>query len=649
MVIQISKSAKWIATQISFICCVGFPSCLVAVTDSAENWNFEQVLASLKDLERPPDLTISDLEFEGIPELAHQYYLQALNGSEPGKLLEMEYQDALLLLKVNQPDEFLKRSSELLAFQPNFTLRRRILAGRLHALMATGARTVFLQEFWKLWKISIRWSMPDSLILFAANLEEERKNYRQSHDLMERLAARFPITKESIVAFEKLEAFSNLNQSHPQHYSYSLQFLTNLGRLGLTEHGVKQFVMSKLDMPIRKIASERPRLLDQNDKLAFKLRLGWFVEAETFAESNLKGSALNLRSEKEMLVGLTKAQLYQGDTVAASKTFEKLKAVPRASSDAEVRELGASIAASTQSFDAAAQSYKILAGTSPRARLRWQHFWFEYLAGRLEPALQLLERKGYVHPLDDNPSTVSYWRAKLMERSGELDSSMNQHRSLFSAKPKQDQSMFYAAMTAAVNPSLHGHAEVPQQEVSFDQIESTGEAHRLWPVIVLISESLNLDPLLLASVMRTESGFSREATSYVGAIGLMQIMPHTGARLAVLLGDDNFSLEYLRDPYVNIAYGAFYLKKLLGRYQGNIPLAVAAYNAGPTAVDRWLKLSNSVEIDEFVEMIPYQETRRYVKKVVASLSQYWLQMRHSYPFDTLPKLPTGLSPAQDLF
>src|SRR5690606_34554481 len=101
-------------------------------------------------------------------------------------------------------------------------------------------------------------------------------------------------------------------------------------------------------------------------------------------------------------------------------------------------------------------------------------------------------------------------------------------------------------------------------------------------------EEFDVDKLLTLSIMRAESRYNVHARSWVGARGLMQIMPYTGARIAKLLGEADFEVEDLSDPEVNIRFSSFYLRKLLSYYQSNPVLAVAAYNAGPMAVDRWL-------------------------------------------------------------
>ncbi|MBI2401066.1 MAG: transglycosylase SLT domain-containing protein, partial [Deltaproteobacteria bacterium] len=128
------------------------------------------------------------------------------------------------------------------------------------------------------------------------------------------------------------------------------------------------------------------------------------------------------------------------------------------------------------------------------------------------------------------------------------------------------------------------------------------------------------DPFLVAAVMREESHFNPGALSPVGAMGLMQIMPSTGAQIAKELGE-GFKKASLLDPGTSIRFGSWYLGKILKRFNGDAVLAIAGYNAGPNAAARWAA-SLPVETDEFVESIPYEETRGYVKRVLKSYAEF---------------------------
>jgi soluble lytic murein transglycosylase len=133
-----------------------------------------------------------------------------------------------------------------------------------------------------------------------------------------------------------------------------------------------------------------------------------------------------------------------------------------------------------------------------------------------------------------------------------------------------------------------------------------------------------LDPALIAAIIYQESRF-RPRTSPAGAEGLMQITPQTADEIAKLSGATRFELRDLDDAQVNIAYGSYYLRRLIERYDGNRVAAIAAYNAGPDHVNRWVARAGGIEEFE-VGDIGFPETRRYVNGVQDRREQY----RQSY-------------------
>ena len=131
-----------------------------------------------------------------------------------------------------------------------------------------------------------------------------------------------------------------------------------------------------------------------------------------------------------------------------------------------------------------------------------------------------------------------------------------------------------------------------------------------------------LDPYLVVSIMRQESAFSTTAVSAAGARGLMQLMPGTAQLVAKRLHLGKVTNAMLEQPQLNIMFGAHYFASMLQRYEGNMVLALAAYNAGPGRADRWAKEWPNIPQDEFIEHIPFQETRLYVKLVMRNMLHY---------------------------
>ena len=119
-------------------------------------------------------------------------------------------------------------------------------------------------------------------------------------------------------------------------------------------------------------------------------------------------------------------------------------------------------------------------------------------------------------------------------------------------------------------------------------------------------------------IARSESLFMRDVRSRAGAIGLMQLMPATGRQVAREIKLPYSGLDTLTDPNQNIRLGTSYLGSMIARYDGNQVLATAAYNAGPHRVDRWLPQSSVVDARIWIENIPFNETRKYVRRVLAA-------------------------------
>ena len=140
-----------------------------------------------------------------------------------------------------------------------------------------------------------------------------------------------------------------------------------------------------------------------------------------------------------------------------------------------------------------------------------------------------------------------------------------------------------------------------------------------WEVLQPHAQAQRLDPYLVLALIRQESLFDPQAVSSARAYGLMQLLPSTAASLVQPLPGVGLGLT---DPDRNIALGTRYLRQLFSRYDDNLIMGVAGYNAGPRAVEKWRARFPHAEADEFVEHISYRETRNYVKKVLRNYRTY---------------------------
>ncbi len=145
---------------------------------------------------------------------------------------------------------------------------------------------------------------------------------------------------------------------------------------------------------------------------------------------------------------------------------------------------------------------------------------------------------------------------------------------------------------------------------------------RAYETNVLASgKRFNVPPEFVWSIMKAETNYRADAMSPVGARGLMQVMTHTGRKVASMIGKEIVGPDLLK-PDVSVEIGTRYLQRNLKKFDGKIALAAAAYNGGPHRVHKWLHQFGQLEMDEFIEHIPFTETRNYVKKVTRYFTLY---------------------------
>ncbi|WP_018132039.1 lytic transglycosylase domain-containing protein [Effusibacillus pohliae] len=134
--------------------------------------------------------------------------------------------------------------------------------------------------------------------------------------------------------------------------------------------------------------------------------------------------------------------------------------------------------------------------------------------------------------------------------------------------------------------------------------------------------AFNIDPLLVAAIVRVESKFKETNVSRAGAIGLMQLMPQTAEWIAGQSGLSYNTPEDLAQPEINIRLGCWYVSYLEKRFQGNRVAAIAAYNSGPSRVEAWLKDGTWDGTLEHLDQIPVGETRHFVQRVLYNYERY---------------------------
>ncbi|MEG1548162.1 MAG: lytic transglycosylase domain-containing protein [Clostridia bacterium] len=152
-------------------------------------------------------------------------------------------------------------------------------------------------------------------------------------------------------------------------------------------------------------------------------------------------------------------------------------------------------------------------------------------------------------------------------------------------------------------------------------LEKRSYALHYAPEIITYADEYGLDRYLVAAVIHCESGNRRDVISSKGAVGLMQIMPDTGVWVAQKLELSDYDTQKLTDPAVNIRIGCWYLAYLIDKYDANMVHVIAAYNAGPGNIDKWLA-DEEHSTDGVLDAIPFKQTEDYVNKIQRAYEKY---------------------------
>ena len=163
--------------------------------------------------------------------------------------------------------------------------------------------------------------------------------------------------------------------------------------------------------------------------------------------------------------------------------------------------------------------------------------------------------------------------------------------------------------------AVTGHAALPRS--FWEMLYPFGWREEIYDA----AQRTGLDPFLVAAIVREESSYNPRALSPAGARGLMQLMPRTAQPMAEIRGLAFGDGDLLDDPRTNLQLGAAFMSGLLKQWS-DPRIALAAYNAGPARARQWWQTRRSNDIEVFVELIPFDETRNYVKKVTVSWEEY---------------------------
>lgn len=242
-------------------------------------------------------------------------------------------------------------------------------------------------------------------------------------------------------------------------------------------------------------------------------------------------------------------------------------------------------------------------------------------AAALDPISQITQP-----PEDD----LHYNRAKLLENAGMTDLAVHELQAGSSSGPSWEMLEIAKIYTSggeyfralqALKRAISGYFSMDIGELPSPYWQGLFP-RPYWDALRNYSESNGLDPYLVASLIRQESEFNPGAISHANAYGLMQLLPRTGKGEAKKQGLHHYNTDSLLDPTTNIELGTAYFREMVDHFGGHVEYALAAYNAGADRVEDWRSAGNYRDVEEFVESIPFTETREYVQAIVRNAEVY---------------------------
>src|SRR5437016_2629006 len=255
-------------------------------------------------------------------------------------------------------------------------------------------------------------------------------------------------------------------------------------------------------------------------------------------------------------------------------------------------------------YDKAIDSYRELQQRFPdagrAAYAHWKVAWLTLRQGRNADAKAAFEQQLALYPNSAEIPPALYWRARLAEEDkdpGRYDAAVE---AMKHAVPN------YFAMDLPTLPRSYWEALFPKP---------------YWPDVKKFSSQNALDPYLVTSLIRQESEFNPNALSRKDAVGLMQLLPKVGKGVAKQQKIKHFSTQQLFTPGVNLQLGTRYFRIMVDKF-GAFEYALAAYNAGSDRVQDWLGQAKYRDPQEFVESIPFTETREYVQAILRNANVY---------------------------
>lgn len=516
----------------------------------------------------------------------------------------------------------------------------------------------------------------DRFLNKAASIYYEQGNYSAYFQQLEALLDQYPISDEAKATLDLL--IEHAQGLRKPSYAFTFPLMRKVYRNSSHDSEQQQRILSLADTPMRKTLKQAPHELDLVDRVRLFSYLQRYDDALKQALFGLEQSHVSAR---------TKSDLSKWIAFILSEKGEHTEALTRFASQGKgvvevlFQESQAKSYMSSRKFSEAAQLYGQLMRRKEQTRYRWYYFWNLLAGGNLASAKNFMSAQGekIFNEIEFRRDASIYWKGKTALNNGQLEDAQKTLKGLLQKRPlgyygslaktalNQSRALAVKQNNSEASPgegenspllpkpiltSFHPSERLDQtQAESLVTVPSPSANSTSIPFAAYvhdIAKVIGIDPYLVLSIVHSESAFNAKALSTAGAQGLMQLMPYTAVRLARLLGDQDFRLEQLQTTDTNLLYGSLYLSLLLHYYGGHEIPAIAAYNAGPQVVNKWLRECQNCPVDAFVEFIPYAETRNYVKKVLNTYTGFRQTETLSDPDYFYKDLPTEL-PDSNIF
>ncbi len=591
--------------------------------------------------------------------------------------MKVRFRQAALL------DQGTKRELEVqLKAKPAEPIRLSLVEMLLATNDALGLNDDYLTTFKTYYSAYPRLIRKDRFIKRVVAIYQQKKDAPNYYKQLESLLDQYPVTDEAKWALEQLLEHSKGAEASLPRYAFTYGLLKKVYRNSSHDPAQQQRVLELMATPLRKQSDAPALALDAVETIRIYCHLQLFPEALAFAQTQLTKPETPVAKRQELQNWIAFIYSERGDHSAALVQYQS--PIARPAGDLMFQESEAKSYMSSQNFAAAAQHYQALMHKKDGPRYRWYYFWNLMASGRTENAQTFASRQPdrMFNELEFKSDAALYWQAKAWLSAGKVEKAEPMLHRLFerpnpgyygvlaksalaeglALASKQNQKLAEAAAGSgdaesqpvteenllAAKPMLAAY-RAPGEGAEAAPLRERLDEFPLVKNVFEIAKTMEIDPFLVLSIVHSESAFNARALSAAGAQGLMQIMPYTAVRLARMLDDKEFRLDQLQSSDMNLVYGSLYLALLLNYYGGHAIPAVAAYNAGPNVVNKWLGECRNCPVDAFVEFIPYAETRNYVKKVMSTYTGYRLNETRSMPEFVHQNLPSDFSKQPSIF